>query len=116
MLDQGQTITVSTVARVYNLVQFDGMKTERIHTLEGGGTSSLRVDHTRPNDALSNNRHLAQLVTEVNGTEPGQSGAITINVTFSHPKWVTAAAVQAEYAGLGAWVTANAARILTLES
>lgn len=115
MLDQGQTITVDSVARSYALINFDGFKTERFGKTSDGASSTLRVDHTPAPDATKSARHLAQLVRDVDDGAT-QKGKLTINVTVSCPEFTDSTLVQDEWAGFSAWVTTNLPRILNLES
>lgn len=117
MLDQSQTITVNSVPRAYPLVQFDGFKTERVTSLADGRASTLRIDHTKGKDSQSNDRHLLQLATEVNGTDSNQSGQISINITISAPKWTSKTDILNEFAGLRAYAAdALITRVLSFES
>jgi len=114
MLDQGQTITVSATERDYNLTTFDGMKTERIAQLPDGLQSQVVINHDRAKSGI--NRHLHQLVTEVQNSETNEVGAITINVTVQAPKWVQNTAIIAEYTGFTAFVDVALPRTLGFES
>lgn len=115
MLDQGQTITVDSVARPYALINFDGYKTERFGKTADGSSTSMRVDHTPATDDSKSARHLAQLVRDIDDGAT-LKGKLTINVTVSAPSWAESATVEDEWAGFCAWVTTNLSRILNLES
>lgn len=115
MLDQGQTITVNSVDRDYNLIQFDGLRTQRLATLTDGNESILVVDHTKSKTADANNRHLHSLQTAVE-SESGEQGTVIINVTISGPKWATAQSIQDEFAGFSAWITTVLPQTLGFQS
>jgi len=115
MLDQGQTITVDSVARSYALINFDGYKTERFGKTADGASSNLRVDHTPAPDPTRSARHLVQLVRDVSDGAT-KVGKLTINVTVSAPDWIEPEIACDEWVGLKVWITTNLPRILQLES
>jgi hypothetical protein len=115
MLDQGQTITVSTVDRSYNLTQFDNFRTERTAELSDGRESILRVDHSKMKQG-DVHRHLHQMETQVINSETGEEGTRTINVTVTQPKWASKTDAAAEWEGLSDWIDTNLPRTVNFES
>lgn len=114
MLDQGQTITIDTVAQVYNLTQFDGFKTERTGTLADGSSTKLRIDHQEQSSGAK--RHLHQYQESVVDSVSGDSGTITYNITVSHPAWADKVRIAKIAEGVNAFVETNIARTLNMES
>lgn len=115
MLDQGQTITIDAVDQVYNLTQFDGYKTERVGSLTDGRSTALKIDHTK-GSKTANSRHLHQYHEDLIDSVSGETGALTVNVTISHPHFASKTRIAAVLTGFNAWIEAQVQRTLNLES
>lgn len=115
MLDQGQTITVDSVAKVHNLTYHEGYKTVRTCQLGDGLEANLRVDHSKLKNGEVE-KHLAQQEVDIVNSETGESGRITLNTTVTAPKWASDTDISNWYAGHTAWVNTNLARIVVFES
>lgn len=106
MLEQSQTITVSTVPRVYNTVEIDKQRVARRAELASGEESLLTVDHQKVANGTVN-RHLHKLETGVVDTATDVTGMITITTVITAPKWVDEDLLVAEVIGFNGWVNAN---------
>jgi hypothetical protein len=115
MLDQGQTITIDTVAQVYNLTTFDKYRTERTGTLANGQPSKVNIDHT-PGKGSANHRHLNQYVEDHVDSVSGVAAPLTINITISHPAHSDKTRIADCLAGFATFVETNIARTLNNES
>lgn len=84
MLDQGQVLKIGTQDVTYQLVTFDGMRTERMAKVPAG-TSVFRIDH-QSNSSKGTARHLMQLSHPVKGSTPEtekERGSVTVNLTIT---------------------------------
>jgi len=96
MLDQQQVVTVDAVARNYNLITFDKMRSERVARLSDGRQARMNIDHTEPKDSASNARHLMQHIENIDCTDGADTvrRPLTFNFTASIPEGADPTEVQ----------------------